>query len=280
MANIIIPEVFADAVNASLGVKLRVGKLATDYTNYVDDIRNYGEVVHFPTIDHISDAAVITLGTALTPEDVSMTDSTAEIKQVGKSVRIYDKHSIQVKGELKSNLAIQLGEAMAKAVDSDLVNAIRNEAVYKEDITKSGDLVESTINNAFNVFGDDIDNDSFAGMVINSRLRSDIIKMPAFVDATKTYAANGNGIIRNGMIGYWCGDIPVYITDNGTYENDKALIAIIKKGALGVIWQKVPTIEEEREGKLLATDLIASEMFATKLVHTDGVSVLEVKMTA
>lgn len=276
---IIVPEVFADAVNAALGVKLRAGRLAMDYTNYVDDITTYGDTVHFPVIDRITDADVVTLGTPMTPEDVSMTDSTAEIKQVGKSVRIYDKHSIQVKGQLKENLATQLGEAMAKAVDTDLVNAIRNEAVYKNDVATRGDFVENVVDSAFDVFGDDVDNDTFAGILINSRLRSDFMKMSAFTDATKTYAANGNGIVRNGIIGYWNGTIPVYVTDNGTYESDKALVAIIKNGALGVIWQKVPTIEEEREAKLLATDLVASEMYATKLVHTDGVSVLEVKMT-
>lgn len=279
MATIIVPEVFADAVNAALGVKLRAGRLATDYTNYVDDITTYGDTVHFPVVDRITDADVVALGTALTPEDVNMTDSTAEIKQVGKATRIYDKHSIQVKGKLKENLATQLGESMAKAVDTDLVNSIRNDAVYKSDVASRADFVENVVNAAFDVFGDDVDNDTFAGILINSRLRSDFMKMPAFTDATKTYAANGNGIVREGIIGYWNGTIPVYVSDNGTYESDKALVAIIKKDALGVIWQKVPTIEEEREAKLLATDLVASEMYATKLVHTDGVSVLEVKMT-
>ncbi len=277
---IIVPQVFADAVNAALGVKLRTGRLATDYTNYVDDITTYGDTVHFPVIDRITDADVVTVGTALTPEDVSMTDSTAEIKQVGKATRIYDKHSIQVKGKLKDRLATQLGEAMAKAVDTDLVNAIRTDAVYKKELATRGEFIEEEVNSAFDVFGDDVDNDTFAGILINSRLRSDFIKMPAFTDATKTYAANGNGVVKEGIIGYWNGTIPVYMSDNGTYESDKALVAIIKKDALGVIWQKAPTVEEEREAKLLATDLIASEMFATKLLHTDGVSVLEVKMTS
>ncbi len=101
---IIVPEVFADAVNAALGVKLRVGNLATNYTNFVDDIRTYGDTVHFPVIDRITDAEVVAVGTAMTPEEVNMTDSTAEIKQVGKAARIYDKHSVQVKGQLKDNL--------------------------------------------------------------------------------------------------------------------------------------------------------------------------------
>lgn len=270
----IIPAVFADAVNVALGVKLRVGNLATDYTDMVDEITTYGDTVHFPVIDRITDADVVTTGEEMTPDTVNMSDSEATIKQVGKSVRIFDKYSTQVKGSLKDRLAEQLGEAMAKAVDADLVNSIRTEAVYKDSTLT--ELTQTDVNDAFNVFGDDVDNDTFAGILINSRLRSAFMGMDAFTDATKTYAANGNGIVKNGIIGYWNGTIPVYISNNGTFEDGKSLCAILKKDALGVVWQKVPTVEEEREGKLLATDLIASEMYATKLVHADGVSVLEI----
>lgn len=270
----IIPEVFADAVNAALGVKLRVGNLATDYTNFVDDITTYGEELHFPVIDRITDAAVVTPGTAMIPDNITMTDSTAKIKQVGKTARIFDKYSIQVKGALKDRLAAQLGEVMAKAVDTDLVNSIRTEAVYK-DATLTA-LTQADVDAAFDVFGDDIDNSTFAGIIINSRLRSAFMQMDAFTDATKTYAANGNGIVKDGIIGYWNGNIPVYVSNNGTHNDGKSLLAIVKKDALGVIWQRNPVVEEEREAKLLATDLVASEMYATKLVHTDGVSVLEI----
>lgn len=270
----VIPEVFADAVNAALGVKLRVGNLATDYTNLVDEITTYGDEVHFPVIDRITDATVVTTGTTMIPDTVSMSDSAATIKQVGKSVRIFDKYSVQVKGALKDRLAEQLGESMAKAVDADLVNSIRSEAVYKDSTLTA--LTQADVDAAFNVFGDDVDNETFAGILINSRLRSAFMNMDAFIDSRKTYAANGNGIVKDGIIGYWNGNIPVYVSNNGTYNDNKSLLAIVKKDALGVVWQKVPTVEEEREAKLLATDLVASEMYATKLVHTDGVSVLEI----
>ena len=132
MPNIITPAVFADVVNSKLGVKLRVAKLATDYTDAVDDITTYGSEVHFPVIDRITDAAVVEKGTALTPDEMNMSESVAEIKQVAKGVRIYDKDSAQVKGTLKDKLATQLADAMAKAVDTDLVNNIRDEAAYTQ----------------------------------------------------------------------------------------------------------------------------------------------------
>lgn len=271
----IVPEVFADAVNAALGVALRAGTLATDYTEYVDAIETYGDTVHFPVIDRISDAVELADGDELTPDEVSMTDSSAEIKQVGKAVRVYDKYNIQVKGKLKDELAVQVGEALAKAVDADLVDAIVSEAVYSDTATE---CTADVVNAAFDVFGDDVDNATFAGILINSRLRSSFMSMDAFTDATKTYAANGNGIIENGVIGYWNGNIPVVVSNNGTYDSDAstAVLAIVKKDALGVVWQKVPVTEEEREAKKAATDIVATELYATKLVKTDGVSLVKV----
>ena len=273
MPNIIVPEVFADAVNAAMGVKLRAANVATDYTGMMNEITEYGGKVHFPVIDRINDAVVIEKGVALVSDEVNMTDAEAEIKQVGKSITIYDKDNIQVKGHLKDSMAKQLGESLAKAVDADLVNAIRSEAVYTEEIT---DLTQADIEAAFDVFGDDVDNDTFAGILINSKLRKKFMAMDAFIDGTKTNAAYGNGVVKHGCIGYWNGTIPVYVSNNGTYNDGKALLAIVKNNALGVIWQKVPSIEEGRDVKKRCTDIVADELYATKLVHTDGVSVLEV----
>lgn len=271
---IVTPIVFADAVNASLDVALRVGKLATDYTDMVEDITMCGSEVSFPVIDRIEDAGVVTKGTALTPDELSMTDNKATIKHVGKAVRVYDKDVAQVKGELINNMAMQLGETMAKAVDADLVNAIVTEAVYKD---QQAELTAPVIYDAFEVFGDAIDNDSFQGILIHSSLRKSLMMMDDFTSVERTNVAIGNGIVIDGCIGLWNGTIPIFVSNNGTKAEDgKALFAIIKKGALGVVWQKQATIEEEREAKLFATDIVANELYATKLVHADGVSVVQI----
>lgn len=278
---IIVPEVFADAVNSAMGVALRVGRVATDFTEMVEEITQYGGSVHFPVIDRISDAEAVEKGVAIVPDTVSMTDAEADIKQVAKSVRIFDKDQAQVKSALKDKMAQQLGESMAKAVDKDLVEEMKENAVYQENITE---LTEDAINGAFDVFGDDVDNDSFAGIVINSGLRSAINAMDAFTSANKTYAAEGNGIVTDGVIGLWNGSIPVILSNNGTSgtisvsgsDKDAKMLFVIKKDSLGYVTQKEAQVEEEREAKLLATDLVASELYAVKLVKTNGVSVLNV----
>lgn len=278
---LVIGEVFADAVNSAMGVALRVGRVATDFTEMVEEITQYGDTVHFPVIDRISDAQAVTKGVAIIPDTVSMTDADAEIKQVAKSVRIFDKDQAQVKSALKDKMAQQLGESMAKAVDKDLVEEMKENAAYQENITQ---LTAGAIEGAFDVFGDDVDNDSFAGIVINSAFRSAITAMDSFTSANKTYAADGNGIVRDGVIGLWNGSIPVILSNDGTSgkitvsnaQKDAKMLFIVKKDALGYVYQKQAQVEEEREGKLLATDLIASELYAVKLVKSNGVSVLNV----
>lgn len=272
---IIVPQIFADVVNKQLGVKLRAGRLATDYTNMVEDITTCGDTVHFPMIKRITDADVVTKGVALVPDEVDMEDCAAKIKQVAKAVRIFQKDNTQVKDELKNKLAIQVADALAKSVDADIVEQILT-ATYIDDTVAN--LTDTVVDEAFDVFGDDVDNDTFAGILINSKLRKAFMGMDAFTSIMKTNAAYGNGIVQDGIIGYWNGTIPVCVSDNGTYDDSEkqAILAIVKKDALGVVWQQEPTIEEEREAKLLADDIVASEMYATKLIDAAGVSVLKV----
>ena len=277
MANtLVIPELFSEAVNSKMEVSLRVGRLATDMTDLAEDIRTCGDTIHFPTFDRISDAATVVKGTPLVPEEVNMSDSTAKIKQVGKSVRIYDKDSIQVKGAMKDRMAEQMGEVMAKDVDKNLVDEMDANAVYKVPTSATEGVTKTEIEAAFDCFGDDVDSANFAGILINHRLRSAFVSMDEFTSVSKTYAKDGNGVVEDGVVGYWLGVIPVIICDNNTYDATakECKTYLVHKNALGVIWLKEVTIEEEREGKLLATDLIASDLYAVKLMDTKGCVVL------
>lgn len=277
MANtLVIPELFSEAVNSKMEVSLRIGRLATDMTDLAEDIRTCGDTIHFPTFDRIGDVATVVKGTPIVPEEVNMSDSTAKIKQVAKSVRIYDKDSTQVKGAMKDRITDQLGEVMAKNVDFSLVEEMDNTTAYKVPTTAAESITASEIEEGFDCFGDDVDSANFIGILINHRLRKAFIAMDEFTSISKTYAKDCNGVVENGVVGYWLGVIPVIISDNNTYDTEKkeCKTYIIKKNALGVIWQKEVTIEEEREGKLLATDLIASDLYAVKLLDTKGCVIL------
>ena len=278
---IVVPEIFADATNAALDHSIRVGRVAFDATDLVSDIREYGDEVHFPVIDRISDAEVMEDGSILTPSEVSMTDSTAKIKQVGKAVRVYDKHSTQVKGKLIDAMAEQIGEAMADAIDKDLIKEMDENAVYKfQNLSVdrvSNYITYDDIEKGFDCFGDKADMNT-VGIIINSRLRNSFLRMSEFAKVDFTYSNLANGRVTNdGVIGYWRGSIPVIMSDNGTYDESKKIFKtyIVKKNALGIIKQKDASIEEQRESLRKATLISADELYAVKLIDHKGVAVVE-----
>lgn len=273
--SLVIGSVYADAVNSKLGTALKMKDIATDYTDMVSDILVYGNEVHFPTFNRLSDAEEVTKGTALVPEEVGMTDSVAKVKMTGKSVRIYDKDKAQIKGAVVDAMANQTAEVMAKKIDSDLISEMVENAVYKTALP--GDLSVTAIDSAFDVFGDQVQNSSFSGIVAHGKFRSAIMRMDEFTKIDKSYAVSGNGIVDdNNCIGFWNGTIPVYLSDQmWDATNSEPIMAVVKTGAIGYIMQKETTVEEEREAKLLATDLVASNLYAVKLLDPKGVSILK-----
>lgn len=166
---------------------------------------------------------------------------------------------------------------MAKAVDSDLVAEMDSNATYKTATAGTTAITQAELEAGFDNFGDDIASDSYAGIIINSRLRSSFVTMDAFVKKDFVFAKNGNGKgDENGILGYYLGVVPVIVCNNGTYDStaNECKTYIVKKNALGVIWQKEANIEEERESLKKATLLSADELYAVKLLNTSGVAIL------
>lgn len=269
---IFIPEVFADAVNEKLGTTLRFGSVAFDATSLVSDIKNAGDTMHFPKLKRTASVESVVKGTALTPAVIDMTDSEAVIKYIGSAFRVYDSEKAQIKGSVQDKIIEQVSTAMAKTIDTDLAAAIDKDIVFKSAVAEASAITSAELQTAIDNFGDDVDTDTFAAIIINSRLRSSFVGMTEFVNTALTYQTNGNAIVQNGVIGHYFG-IPVIVTNNGTYDDVKkeAKTYIVKKDALGYVFQKNITLEESREALLLATDIVASSLYSTKLLDETGV---------
>lgn len=272
---LIIGEVFADAINEKLGKTLRIGNLAFDATGLVPEILNAGDTVNFPKFDRVASVGEVTKGTALTPAELSMTENKATIKQVGGSIRVWDKDVKQIKGKVFDNMVEQMSDAIKEGIDGDLVKTIDKEALKKSSVANANEITGKELFDAIALFGDDIDTQSFAGIIINSRLYPSMIGMPEFTSIEKTYANMGNGLVTNGLIGYFLG-IPVIVCDNQTYDttSKECKTYLAKKNALGYVFQKDILIEEEREAKLLATDLVVSSLYTTKLINKSDVVII------
>lgn len=274
---LVIGNVMADAINEKLGVALKMKDIAVDCTEYVDEILEYGNEVHFPTFTRLSDAEEVVKGDALTPEEVGMTDNVATVKQTAKSVRVYDKDKAQIKGKVVDAMSTQISEVMASKIDTDLAQEMIKNAVYKTSLSSATPTIVE-MDAIFDVFGDQVQNSSFAGIICPGKFRSAITRMDEFTKIDKTYAVAGNGYVDdNNCIGFWNGTIPVFLSDKmvDVENGNEPVLAVVKKGALGYIMQKETTLEEEREAKLLATDLVASNLYAVKLLDSKGVSLLK-----
>ena len=274
MANLFIPAVFSDAINEKLGTTLKWGSISVDATSMVPEIKNYGDTVHFPKIKRTAVITTPVKGTPMTPAELDMSDSTATIKYIASPFRIYDKDKAQIKGNVQNLVISQIGDAMAKQIDTDLA-AEADTSVFKTATAAVDKITSAELQLGFDNFGDDVDTDEFAAIIINSKLRSAFAGMPEFVNTALTYQTNGNALVKNGIIGKYFG-VPVIVTANGTWDSTKgeAKTYIVKKNSLGYVFQKNITYEENRPDLLLATDIVASSLYAVKLLDDTGIVVL------
>lgn len=271
---LIIPAVFASAVNEKLGTTLRWGNLASDFSNLVPGLASSGDTMHFPTIKHTATVEEVVKGTDLTPATLDMSDSTAILKYIASAFRIYDKDVAQVKGDVINSVVTQVSDVMSKAIDTDIA-AEADKAIYKSATAAADKITSAEIQTALDNFGDDMDTSDFAAIVINSKLRSSFAGMDEFVNTAKTYQEDGNGIVSNGVVGSYFG-IPVVMCNNGTYDSvaKECKSYIVKKGALGRVFQKHIKLENQRAILKLATDYVASSIYATRLMDNKGIVVV------
>lgn len=266
-------NIYADMVREKFEGRIKVLQLAQDLGN-LENLGN-GDTISFPKWALIGDAKEMEKGTPLVPEELQSTEQTVKIKQVGKAVRVYDSENLTSLGNQMDEGATQTATVMARKMDADLIADMVN-APFQAPTVAGNAITSAEIETGLLNFGDDRDVEDFAGIVVNSLLIPSFYAMPEFTDATNTTVTAGNGILTNGMLGYYRG-IPVFVSDKGTYDDvaGTCLTFVIKKGAIGYKMAKDINIELEREAKLKATDLVADALYATALVKEDGVVILK-----
>ena len=268
-------KIYADMVREKFEGKVKVLNLATDLGK-LENVGN-GDTISFPKWSLIGDATEMVKGTPLTTEELQSTEQTVKVKQVGKAVRVYDSENLTSLGNQVDEGANQTAMVMARKIDTDLL-ANAKLAPFQSPVADGKKITSAEIETAMLNFGDERDIDLFSngGIVINSLLIPSFYAMPEFTDANNTTTMAGNGLIRNGLLGFYRG-IPVYISDKETFDDvtQTCITLIIKNGALGYMFAKDLDVELEREAKLKATDVVADAIYATALVKEDGVVVMK-----
>lgn len=272
--SLIKPNVYAELVREKFEGRVKVLQLASDLGN-IPEFASHGETIVFPKWALISDASEMSKGVALIPEELQQTQATATVKQVGKAIRVFDSENLTAIGNQLDEGARQTSIVMARKIDTDLIAEMMTSDL-KSATANAKAITATELDNALQLYGDERDVDDFAGIIVNSLLIPSFMGMKEFVDAMNTTVTTGNGLVRNGLLGFFRG-IPVYVSDKGTYNgvSNECITFIIKKNALGYKMKKNIDIELEREAKLKATDIVADMMYAVKLVADDGVVIVK-----
>jgi hypothetical protein len=273
--SLIIPEVYSQLTREKFEGKLKVAILA----NALGNLKNttVGETIHFPKFKTLTEANEVTKGTMSPIDSLDQEDSTATIKMIDKIVRIFDIDDITALGNQIEEASTQQAIVFARKLDSDLVDEASGTPL--KSATADGKAITANeLNEALGLFGDDSDVDDMAGIVINSMLDSSFYNMSEFVDVGKTYNQSGNGMVRNGMIGYFRG-IPIYHSNHNTYDSTtgECKSFVIKKNSLAYMEKKAIDIKEQRDEKLHCSDIVGTYIYAVK--QTDDAGIVMLKKT-
>lgn len=272
MANLIVPEIFSKMTRENFKGKVKVANLAIDLGE-LPQFSEVGNTITFPKWKLIGDVEEVKKGTPISTEDLEQTSSQATIKQIGKGVKVYDIDDLTSFGNHVDEASRQEALVFARKLDSDLINEALTSPLKSATVDAKA-ITADEINAGLLLFGDEQDTDEMAGIVVHSLVASSFYNMNEFVQH-RTDTVDGNGIVHNGVIGYFRG-IPVMMSDKDTYDSTKneCVSLIIKKGALGYKEKRGINIEVERDASLKCNNVFGDYIYATKLLNDAGVVVL------
>ncbi|WP_432110790.1 N4-gp56 family major capsid protein [Streptomyces sp. YPW6] len=271
-AQMIVPDVWADMVQAKFKGKLVIGTMAVNDSTLEG---KPGDSVNFPKWKALTEAEDLTEDTPMTPEQLG-TDpgNAATIKEAGKAVEITDKARLVAFGDPFAETQRQLGLLIARKIDRDLIAAAEAPGAVTVNAA-TGPLSWDVMVDGIARFGDEWEPDNMAGIIIHSLQRASIYKDPNFISADKF----GTGaVIPRGVIGQ-IGGVNVYVSDRVTITNDgtnpityNALM--VRRGSLGLLYKRRPVVETDRDILARTTVVTTNVHYATHRLDDEGIVVL------
>lgn len=259
-ANMIVPEVFGDMVQAEFKGKLVIGDFAiTDNTLE----GQAGDTIHFPKYKALGDATDLVEGVGMDTEILSTEDSTAVVKEAGKAVEISDSAQISALGNPIQEATRQLGIIIARKVDADLVSEAITSCPEGRKV-KEGASFGVKVAKAKALWGDAPE--EISALLVNSEKYTELLTDPMFTDNTK-YNAD---VMIKGEVGRILG-VPVVLTDR--IPSKKSLM--LEKGALAYLTKRQPLTETDRDILARTTVVATNVHYAVKLVKEDGIAVID-----
>lgn len=267
-STMIVPDVFGDIVTAKFKGKLVVANFALTDTTLVG---NPGETIHFPKWNAITDAEDLTENVEMVPEQLSTSDDTATIKEVGKAVEITDTAQLTGIGDPIGEAGVQVGKVVARKIDADLITeGVTNCLSARKILATDTQAFHLKVADAKSLWGDEAED--VAVLLVHSKLYTSLIKDANFISADK-YPA---GVLITGAIGTIYG-VPVIITDRMPYDNGTGVATsmMLQQNALAYVTKRKPIVETGRNILKRTTLITTNVHYAAKLVDKNGIAIIE-----
>jgi len=133
LSDLINPEVMADMING----KIEKGIVITPFAKVDDTLAGRaGDTVTVPAFAYIGDAVDVAEGAAVTPDKLTVSQSTFTVKKAMKAVELTDEAVLSGYGNPVGETTTQLAKSIASKIDADAMDALTT--LYNADSAPHG----------------------------------------------------------------------------------------------------------------------------------------------
>lgn len=266
-SNVIIPEVLAAMIAAEIPGQLALA--GSDAVTVLDNLKGGpGNTIKIPRWGTIGDFTEVAEGIAMPVVNIAATAATATVKKFARGVEVTDEALLASYDDPLKEVARQFARYAARAADRELITAAETSTLLH---TASGTITLNDIVDAIGKWNDASVN--ISGLVVHSKVYRDLIKLAEF----KTLTQKADSVIEKGVVGMVYG-VPIRVSDAittvagspNTYRN-----LLLKKGALGLWYQRNMNVETERDTIKRTTVITADSIFATAMFQDNPLPVVK-----
>lgn len=266
-SNVIIPEVLAAMIAAEIPGQLALA--GSDAVTVLDNLKGGpGNTIKIPRWGTIGDFTEVAEGNAMPVVNIAATAATATVKKFARGVEVTDEALLASYDDPLKEVARQFARYAARAADRELITAAETSTLLH---TASGTITLNDIVDAIGKWNDASVN--ISGLVVHSKVYRDLIKLSEF----KTLTQKADSVIEKGVVGLVYG-VPIRVSDAittvagspNTYRN-----LLLKKGALGLWYQRNMNVETERDTIKRTTVITADSIFATAMFQDNPLPVVK-----
>ena len=256
-SNLIIPEILADAVAGAWPDRIALyGSNAVVESSTLPEANRGGSTVRVPYFGSIGEFDDVAEGAPLVPAPLTMTSETATVQRAGKAVEITAwAQMAAMYADPYAEAARQIVEGARRKFDSALVAAAGATGSGQEEVDRSTTTITyNAVVDALQAFGDQ--GQDVAAVVVHSKVLGDLRKVADTVGRPLFTDAQQDGLPR--VLG-----LPLIVSDRAPVISGtptKYVSLLIKRGALALWYNRVPTVETDRD-ILADTNILSTNIY-------------------